>query len=67
MGELSLDGFASGRVIVPRVKIIADGSIQGFSGYLSQPYQRPYKGGADYRGYPSVLREALFEQVARYY
>ena len=60
-GELALDEFASGRVIVPRVKIIADGSIQGFTGYLSQPYHRPYKGDADYRGYPSVLREALFE------
>ena len=32
-GELALDEFASGRVILPRVKIIADGSIQGFTGY----------------------------------
>ena len=31
-GELALDNFASGRVSVPRVKIIADGSIQGFTG-----------------------------------
>lgn len=56
----SLEG---GRVSVPRVKIVADGSIQGFTGYLSKPYYQAYKGNADYRGYPSVPREALFEQV----
>ena len=66
-GEITLDDFASGRVRVPRVKIIADGSIQGFTGYLSQPYHRSYKGDADYRGYPAVPRDALFEQVAGLY
>jgi predicted amidohydrolase YtcJ len=66
-GEVTLSEFSGGRVVVPRVKIIADGSIQGFTGYLSQPYHRPYKGDADYRGYPSVLREALFEQVEGLY
>lgn len=52
-----------GRVTVPRVKIIADGSIQGFTGYLSEPYYVAYKGDMHYRGYPSVLREKLMEQV----
>ncbi len=66
-GEITLDDFASGRVRVPRVKIIADGSIQGFTGYLSQPYHRSHKGDADYRGYPAVPRDALFEQVAGLY
>lgn len=66
-GDLSLDDFSGGRVVVPRVKIVADGSIQGFTGYLSQPYHRPYKGDATYRGYPAVPREALFEQVAGLY
>lgn len=56
----SLEG---GRVSVPRVKIVADGSIQGFTGYLTEPYYQAYKGNAEYRGYPSVPREALFEQV----
>ena len=36
-GDLALDELASVRVIVPRVKIIADGNIQGFTGYLSRP------------------------------
>ena len=66
-GEITLDDFASGRVRVPRVKIIADGSIQGFTGYLSQPYHRSHKADADYRGYPAVPRDALFEQVAGLY
>ncbi len=66
-GEITLYDFASGRVRVPRVKIIADGSIQGFTGYLSQPYHRSHKGDADYRGYPAVPRDALFEQVAGLY
>lgn len=52
-----------GRVSVPRVKIVADGSIQGFTGYLTEPYYQAYKGNAEYRGYPSVPREPLFEQV----
>ena len=63
----TLDSFARARVSVPRVKIIADGSIQGYTGYLSAPYHEPYKGDADYRGYASVPREILFEQVAGLY
>lgn len=66
-GQIGLNDFASARVEVPRVKIIADGSIQGYTGYLSKPYHRPYKGDASYRGYPSVLRDDLFAQVAGLY
>jgi len=43
-GEKSLADFAGANVIVPRVKIIADGSIQGYTGYLSEPYYQPFKG-----------------------
>ncbi len=66
-GERSLADFAGARVSVPRVKIIADGSIQGYTGYLSEPYYVPFKGDASYRGYPSVLREELFRQVEALY
>lgn len=44
-------------------KIVADGSIQGYTGYLSHPYHVPFKGDADYRGYARVSREELFRQV----
>jgi predicted amidohydrolase YtcJ len=63
-GEWRPEAMASGRLSLPRVKIIADGSIQGFTGYLSEPYYKSYKGDALYRGYPSVSREDLFKQVA---
>lgn len=66
-GELTLDSFAGGRVSVPRVKLIADGSIQGYTGYLSAPYHTPYRGNPDYRGYPSIDRQSLFTQVADLY
>jgi predicted amidohydrolase YtcJ len=63
-GEWRPEAMASGRLSLPRVKIIADGSIQGFTGYLSEPYYKSYKGDALYRGYPSVSRDDLFKQVA---
>ncbi len=66
-GAVVLDALGDARVSVPRVKIIADGSIQGYTGYLSEPYYRPFKGDAAYRGYPSVPREELFRQVAGLY
>ena len=45
------------------VKIVADGSIQGYTGYLSRPYHTPYHGDANYAGYAAVPREKLFKQV----
>ena len=49
------------------VKIIADGSIQGYTGYLTEPYHVPPGDDPSYRGYPRVGREDLIEQVARYH
>jgi hypothetical protein len=49
------------------VKIIADGSIQGYTGYLSEPYHVPPGDDPAYRGYPRVPREELFERVDRYH
>ncbi|MEP1472277.1 MAG: amidohydrolase [Halieaceae bacterium] len=62
-GEFDLASFEGDRVIMPAVKIVADGSIQGYTGYLSQPYHVPYRGDGSYRGYPTLDRETLFEQV----
>jgi len=49
------------------VKLIADGSIQGYTGYLSRPYHVPPGDDAGYRGYPRISREELFERVLRYH
>lgn len=63
-GDYDPADFETARLDMGAVKIIADGSIQGYTGYLSQPYHTPLHGDADYRGYPAVLRDRLFEQVA---
>ena len=62
-GEYNPEDYSGDKLIMGPVKIVADGSIQGFTGYLSAPYYTPYKGNDTYRGYPSVAREKLFEQV----
>ena len=48
-------------------KIIGDGSIQGYTGYLSAPYHAPPGDDPDYRGYPTIAREELIELVTRYH
>ena len=63
-GEFDADDYATDKLMVGPVKLIADGSIQGYTGYLSRPYHTPYKGDADYAGYPTITRDALFEKVA---
>ena len=60
-GKMSPLDLEAGKVTVPRIKIIADGSIQGFTGYLSEPYHVPFKGDDTYRGYASVPRDILFQ------
>jgi predicted amidohydrolase YtcJ len=68
-GEALLDGnydpgkYATDKVTMGAVKLVADGSIQGFTGYLSEPYHTPYHGDAGYRGYPTLSREDLFSRV----
>jgi predicted amidohydrolase YtcJ len=62
-GEYDPADYQSERVHMAAVKLVADGSIQGYTGYLGRPYHTPYHGDADYRGYPSIVREELFSKV----
>ncbi len=62
-GDYDADDYNSARVTMGAVKIIADGSIQGYTGYLSQPYFTPYQGDAAYRGFPVMPREQLIDKV----
>ncbi len=62
-GDFQGEDYSSDRLTIGPVKLIADGSIQGYTGYLSKPYYTPYHGDASYQGYPSISRELLFEQV----
>lgn len=51
---------------VAGVKLVLDGSPQGKTAYLSQPYHRPPAGKpVDYRGYP-ILDQANVDQLVDY-
>jgi len=62
-GDFQGEDYASDRLTIGPVKLIADGSIQGYTGYLTEPYYMPYHGEASYLGYPSISRVLLFEKV----
>jgi len=49
------------------VKLIADGSIQAYTGYLKEPYFVVPGDDPDYKGYPRIPRDELIERVARYH
>ena len=56
------------RLKLGAVKLVADGAIQGYTGYLSKPYATPPPGGKDdYVGYPFVSREDLTAQVKKFH
>lgn len=62
-GELDLASFAAERVVVGAAKLVGDGSIQGYTGFLSAPYHDPGNHPRDYRGYPNIDAETLARQV----
>jgi predicted amidohydrolase YtcJ len=62
-GDYDPADYSTDRVDLFGVKLVADGSIQGYTGYLSEPYHTAYQGDAQYRGYPAIPREDLFEKV----
>lgn len=55
------------RLKIGAVKMIADGSIQGYTGYLSEPYYVTPKGKPDYRGAPIMPREALVDLIGEFH
>ena len=48
-------------------KIIGDGSIQGYTAHLTEPYHVPFKGDKDYRGYPVTERNTMVELVKKFH
>ena len=66
-GDFDFKSYDESWVRAGAVKIIADGSIQGYTGYLSEPYAVPPGDDPDYRGYPRTPRDELLEMVARYH
>ena len=66
-GEWEFESYDEDWVKLGAVKLIADGSIQGYTGYLSEPYHVPPGDDPDYRGYPRIPRDELIERVGRYH
>ena len=62
-GTLDLGPYASGRVHIGAAKFVGDGSIQGYTGFLSEPYYQPGEHAAEYRGYPNIDAATLKTQV----
>jgi len=60
-------GGDGGHVRVGAIKIGQDGSIQGYTGYLTEPYHLQPAGNQDYRGYPLRTREELVTLVKKYH
>ena len=58
-----VSGFGDERLKLGAVKLVQDGSIQGYTGYLVEPYHAAFMGDAGYRGYPRRDREELVEMV----
>lgn len=73
-GEAAGDALVDGSFTPPRddpwvrvgaVKLVADGSLQGYTGYLTQPYFVPPGDDPGERGYPRIPREKLIAWVER--
>jgi predicted amidohydrolase YtcJ len=58
-------GSPNGKLRVIGVKLWQDGSIQGYTGYLSSPYHKQPEGKQDYRGYATRERQLLLDHVRR--
>lgn len=58
-GEFNEESYNTENVTIGAVKLVADGSIQAYTGYLAAPYHKHAAGHGehskpDYQGYPSI-------------
>ena len=65
-GQFVPDEINSDWFHVGPVKLFADGSPQGYTAYLTEPYFKPPPGQPDYRGFPAIEQSDLIEAVAQY-
>ncbi len=66
-GSFNPDSYHTDYFRVGPVKIIADGSIQGRTAYLSQPYHTNPPDNPDYRGFPTYPQAQLDTILSRYH
>jgi len=62
-GAAGLEEQPNDRLQIGAVKLIGDGSIQGYTGFLSEPYTDPDGHPSDYRGYPSMDAGTMNDEV----
>ena len=63
-GEFDADKYSSDGVTIGAVKLVSDGSIQGYTGYLGSPYHSHDHGHkADYKGYLTMPQAELNQRV----
>ena len=65
-GEFETDSHNTDMFQIGAAKIIGDGSIQGYTAYLTEPYHVPFKGDAAYRGYPVTDRQEMTALVKNF-
>ena len=58
-----VSGFGDTRLKLGAIKIVQDGSNQGFTGHFTEPYHTPFQGDPTWRGYPRRSREDLTAMV----
>jgi predicted amidohydrolase YtcJ len=72
-GDVLAEAVRSGRRTLPRidpdwfrigaVKLVADGSLQGYTGFLTRPYHVSQDDDPSFRGYPRIERDELIRKV----
>jgi len=60
-----LTAYATDRMTVGAVKLVGDGSIQGYTGYLTAPYYVLGDHPDGYRGYPNIDEATMRDHVKR--
>lgn len=65
-GQFMPDDLNSDWFQVGAVKLVADGSPQGYTAFLTEPYFKPPPGQPDYRGFPGIEQSDLIDIVSKY-
>jgi len=64
-GELLPGSYQSDRFSIKAVKLIADGSIQGYTAHLNLPYHRHEN--PDFKGFPRISEDDLNAEMKKYH
>ncbi len=66
-GKFETEAHNTGFFQIGAAKIIGDGSIQGYTANLTEPYHVPFKGDKHYRGYSVTERTVMVELVKKFH